>query len=78
MTNSMTLMPEFAEATLGLDAGMGGTYMVVIGVFSMAGPPLGGKLVDRVGAKPVLVSGLAVATLGTCSSRWSPPPSRAS
>lgn len=64
MTNSMTLIPEFAEAALGLDAGMGGTYMVVIGVFSMAGPPLGGKLIDRFGAKPVLVSGLAVATLG--------------
>lgn len=64
MTNSMTLVPEFAEAALGLDAGMGGTYMVVIGAFSMAGPPLGGKLIDRFGAKPVLVSGLAVATLG--------------
>lgn len=64
LTNSMMLIPEFAEAALGLDAGMGGVYMVVIGVFAMAGPPLGGKLIDRFGAKPVLAFGLVVATAG--------------
>ncbi|MCF0123522.1 MAG: MFS transporter [Ruminiclostridium sp.] len=64
MINSMALIPEFAEAALGLETGSGGVYMVVIGVFSMFGPPLGGKLIDRFGPKYVLMAGLAVATAG--------------
>ncbi len=64
MINSMTLVPEFAEAALALPVGSGGLYMMVIGLFSLAGPPLGGKLIDRFSPKPVLMVGLAVAAVG--------------
>ena len=61
---SMQLIPEFAEQLLGADVGSGGYYMTIIGVFAIAGPPLSGKLIDRYGAKKVLIAGLAVAAAG--------------
>ncbi len=61
---SMTVVPEFAEYTMGLQPGDGGYYVAAIGVFSIAGPPLAGKLIDRFGAKPVLLFGLVVMVAG--------------
>jgi MFS family permease len=61
---SMTLVPEFAEAALGLPAGAGGYYVIAVGATSLFGPPLGGKLIDRLGARPVLAAGLAVLAAG--------------
>ncbi len=61
---SMTVIPEFAEFALGLQTGDGGYYVAAIGVFSIVGPPLAGRFIDRAGAKPVLMSGLLVMVVG--------------
>ena len=55
---AMMLVPEYAEYIMNAPAGSGGYYMLAIGITSMIGPPLGGKLVDKWGPKPVLISGL--------------------
>ncbi len=61
---SMMLVPEFAEVAMGDPVGSGGYYMLAIGLTSIVGPPLAGKLIDRIGPKPVLMSGLAVMVAG--------------
>ena len=61
---SMTLIPEYAEVLMGNPTGSGGFYVVAIGVTSMFGAPMGGRFIDKFGAKPVLASGLFVAALG--------------
>ena len=61
---SMTVIPEFAEFTFGLQPGDGGYYVAAIGIFSIIGPPLAGRFIDRLGAKPVLVFGLVFMVLG--------------
>lgn len=55
---AMMLVPEYAEFIMNAPVGSGGYYMLAIGITSMIGPPVGGKLVDKFGAKPVLISGL--------------------
>lgn len=61
---SMVLVPQFAEAALDIPVGSGGYYMAIMGVFAAFGPPLGGKIIDSRGAKPVLMGGLIVTALG--------------
>ena len=61
---SMSVIPEFAEFALGMQTGSGGYYVAALGVFSIVGPPLAGRFIDRFGAKPVLLSGLVVMALG--------------
>lgn len=55
---AMMLVPEYAEFIMNAPTGSGGYYMLAIGITSMIGPPLGGKLVDKLGPKPVLLFGL--------------------
>lgn len=64
MIISMTLIPEFAEYALDLPLGSGGYYMSAIAVFSLAGPLIGGRLIDRFGAKKPLMGGLFITALG--------------
>ena len=61
---SMVLVPEFAEFAMNDPAGSGGYYLLAIGITSLFGPPLGGKLIDHLGPKPVLIGGLAVEAIG--------------
>ena len=61
---SMTLIPEFAEVAMGNPIGSGGYYVIAIGVTSMFGAPMGGRFIDKFGAKPVLLFGLSVAAVG--------------
>ncbi len=61
---SMSVIPEFAEFTFGLQAGDGGYYVAAIGVFSIFGPPLAGRFIDKLGAKPVLMFGLSFMVIG--------------
>jgi len=61
---SMVLIPEFAEAALDLPTGSGGYYLAIIGVFAIAGPPISGAFIDRVGVKPVLMVGLVLSAAG--------------
>ena len=64
MIISMTLVPEFAEYLLDLPTGSGGYYVVPIGVFSLAGPVICGRLIDRFGPKKPLMGGLLITALG--------------
>ncbi len=64
ITISMTLVPEFAEVALGKAAGSGGYYVLAIGMTSIFATPIGGKVIDKRGAKPVLLFGLATAAVG--------------
>lgn len=64
MTITMTLIPEVAEFVMNAPTGSGGLYVLPVGVMCMFGPPLGGKLIDKFGPKPVLMSGLSIATGG--------------
>ncbi|ACV23404.1 Multidrug-efflux transporter 3 [Slackia heliotrinireducens] len=61
---SMVLIPEFAEAALGAETGSGGYYMAILGVFAVVGPPMGGKIIDKHGAKPVFIGGSLVSAAG--------------
>ncbi len=61
---SLVLVPELAEFAMGDPIGSGGFYVLAIGLTSFITTPVGGKLIDRVGPKPVLVSGLAVSIAG--------------
>ena len=61
---SMTLIPELAEFVAQSPVGSGGLYVLPVGILSMFGPPLGGKLIDRFGPKPVMLGGLAVSMAG--------------
>ena len=60
----MMLVPQYAEFVMGEPLGSGGYYVLAIGAASLVGPPLGGKFIDRFGAKPVLTFGLAVMAAG--------------
>ena len=61
---SMMLVPQYAEFVMGEPLGSGGYYVLAIGAASLVGPPLGGRFIDRFGAKPVLAFGLAVMAAG--------------
>ena len=61
---SLTLVPEYAEVAMGNPVGSGGYYVIAIGVTSMFGAPMGGRFIDKFGAKPVLIFGLSVAAIG--------------
>lgn len=61
---SMSVIPEFTEFSFGLQAGDGGYYVAAIGIFSIVGPPLAGRFIDWLGAKPVLMFGLCFMVIG--------------
>ena len=61
---SLVLVPELAEFATGAPLGLGGYYILAIGAASIVVTPLGGRLIDRIGPKPVLIIGFAVSILG--------------
>ncbi len=61
----MVYMPQFAENTLKLKSGSGGYLVTLLAVFSGAASPLSGKLLDKKGAKLVLIIGFACTAAGT-------------
>ena len=56
---SLVLVPELAEYAMGDPIGSGGYYVLAIGLTSFITTPIGGKVIDKVGPKPVLIGGLA-------------------
>jgi MFS family permease len=58
------LVPQFAEYAMGDPLGSGGYYILAIGFTAMIGPPTGGRLIDRFGPKPVLMTGLGIMAAG--------------
>lgn len=61
---SLVLIPELAEFAMGDPIGSGGFYVLAIGLTSFITTPVGGKLIDKVGPKPVLITGLVVSIAG--------------
>ena len=49
---------------MGDPVGSGGYYVLAIGLTSFITTPVGGKLIDKLGPKPVLITGLAISTAG--------------
>lgn len=64
ITVATMLVPEYTEFLMRNPIGSGGYYMLVMGITSMAGPPLGGGFIDRFGPKRVLIVGLLVMASG--------------
>ena len=61
---SLVLVPELAEFAMGEPLGSGGYYVLAIGLTSFVTTPIGGRLIDRIGPKAVLITGLAVSIAG--------------
>ena len=61
---SLVLVPELAEFALDDPLGSGGYYVMAIGLTSFVTTPVGGKLIDRFGPKPMLMSGLVISIAG--------------
>ncbi|MFT4143224.1 MAG: MFS transporter [Mobilitalea sp.] len=61
----MVYMPQFAENTLKLKSGSGGYLVTLLAVFSGIASPLSGKLLDKKGAKLVLIIGFSCTAAGT-------------
>lgn len=61
---SLVLVPQLAEFALGEPLGSGGFYVLAIGLTSFVTTPVGGKIIDKIGPKPVLVIGLSVSIAG--------------
>jgi len=64
MVICMTLIPEYVERLLDLPLGQGGYYVLALGIFSLIGPVIAGKIIDKRGPKIVLCTGLAVSVIG--------------
>jgi len=61
----MVYMPQFAENTLKLKSGSGGYFITLLAVFSGIASPLSGKLLDKKGARIVLIIGFLSTMMGT-------------
>ena len=61
---TMALIPQYAEFVLGAPVGSGGYYMAILGVFSIIGPIVGGRLIDKLGPKPIMLVALVAVIAG--------------
>lgn len=61
----MVYVPQFAENTLKLKSGTGGYFITLLAVFSGVAAPLSGKLLDKKGARLVLLIGFSCTVAGT-------------
>ena len=61
---SLVLVPELAEYAMGNPLGSGGYYVLAIGMTSFVITPVSGRIIDKVGPKPVLITGLAISIAG--------------
>ena len=60
----MVFIPQFAENALRTPSGTGGYYVAILGIFAGVGSPMSGKLIDKYGAKKVLMFGFLVTMMG--------------
>jgi len=61
----MIFVPQFSENSLKMATGKGGYFVTILGVFTAIGAPMSGKLVDKYGAKKILICGFFVSLLGS-------------
>lgn len=60
----MLFVPQYAENCLHMASGSGGYFVLIIGLMSGAGAPMSGKMIDKMGARPVLALGFGLSVLG--------------
>ncbi|PKM73430.1 MAG: MFS transporter [Firmicutes bacterium HGW-Firmicutes-16] len=60
----IVFIPQFCENSLKISSGNGGYFTVILGLLSGVSAMLSGKLIDRVGAKLVLVLGFSITIIG--------------
>ncbi|MBO4365797.1 MAG: MFS transporter [Eggerthellaceae bacterium] len=61
---SLVLVPELAEYATNAPLGSGGYYILAIGAASIVATPVGGRVIDHIGPKPVLLIGFIVSIAG--------------
>lgn len=61
----MLLLPLFFQNTKGFTAVEAGLMLIPQGLGMMVTRPLIGKMIDRMGARPVVLVSLAISLLGT-------------
>ncbi|MDP4094650.1 MAG: MFS transporter [Bacillota bacterium] len=61
----MVFVPQFSENAMKIPTGDGGYFVIMLGLFAGVGAPLSGRLIDKVGAKPVLMSGFFLSIIGS-------------
>lgn len=57
--------PQFCENAMMMRSGSGGYFLIILGVFTGFGAPLSGKLIDKIGVKPILGFGFLVSVAGS-------------
>ena len=60
----IVFIPQFCENSLRVAAGDGGYFTVILGLLSGVSAMLSGKLIDKIGAKLVLLIGFAITIIG--------------
>lgn len=60
----MVFVPQFAENALKIKAGTGGYFVAILGIFAGVSAPVSGKLIDKFGAKLILLVGFAISMAG--------------
>ena len=60
----IVFIPQFCENSLMVPSGDGGYFTVILGLLSGVSAMLSGKLIDKIGAKLVLVLGFSISILG--------------
>ena len=61
----MIFVPQFSENSLKIATGKGGYFVTILGIFTAIGAPMSGKLVDKYGAKKILMGGFFVSLIGS-------------
>ncbi len=64
---SMVFLPSLAVAALGVDVKVASYLLLPVVVAMGFGSPVAGKLLDRIGSKPVILGGVSILTLGMFS-----------
>ena len=57
--------PQFCENAMMMRSGSGGYFLIILGVFTGFGAPLSGKLIYKIGVKPILGFGFLVSVAGS-------------
>ncbi len=58
-------IPQFSENAVKISTGSGGYFVIILGLFAGAGAPFSGKLIDKYGAKSVLLLGFTISLSGS-------------
>lgn len=60
----MIFIPQFSENALKIATGKGGYFVIILGLFAGISSPISGKLIDKYGAKIVLLTGFIISLVG--------------